>query len=194
VLGRIFEPFFTTKERGRGTGLGLSAVYGTVKQLGGYIDVTTDPGRGSTFDIYLPKTDRERLEPAAVPLSGSLAGDETILLVEDEAGLRSFARNVLTRFGYHVIEAASAEAALATLADERTPIHLLVTDLVLPGISGSTLAAQLRQERPELRVLLMSGYAAERLDEMLDAIDRAEWIEKPFSAREFLTKVRQALG
>jgi CheY-like chemotaxis protein len=194
VLGRIFEPFFTTKERGRGTGLGLAAVYGTVKQLHGYIDVTSEPGRGATFEIYLPKTERPKQVPTVSAPSGSPSGNETILVVEDQESVRTFVKNVLMRFGYRVVEADSAEAAVAFLANEQTPIHLLLTDVVLPGMPGPALAVQLRKERPDLRVLLMSGYADDRVEDVLEALERAEWIEKPFSAKALLIKIRQVLG
>jgi two-component system, cell cycle sensor histidine kinase and response regulator CckA len=194
VLGRIFEPFFTTKERGRGTGLGLAAVYGTVKQLHGYIDVTSEPGRGAAFEIYLPKTERPRQVPTVAAPSGSPSGSETILVVEDQESVRTFVKNVLMRFGYRVVEADSAEAAVAFLVNEQTPIHLLLTDVVLPGMPGPALAVQLRKERPDMRVLLMSGYADDRVEDVLEALERAEWIEKPFSAKSLLMKIRQVLG
>ena len=194
VLGRIFEPFFTTKERGHGTGLGLAAVYGTVKQLHGYIDVTSEPGSGTTFEIYLPKTDRPRQVPTVSAPSGSPAGNETILLVEDQESVRTFVKTVLMRFGYRVIDADSAETALAVLANEQTPIHLLLTDVVLPGMPGPALALQLRKDRPRLRVLLMSGYSDDRIEDVLVTLERAEWIEKPFSAKALLVKIRQVLG
>ena len=157
VLGKIFEPFYTTKERGRGTGLGLAAVYGTVKQLGGYVEVVSEPGKGTTFTVCLPKTDRPRQTPAAVPSSGSPVGHETILLVEDEESVRTFVKNALIRFGYRVIEAESAEIAIARVANDRTTIHLLLSDLVLPGMPGTALASYLRRDRAGMRVLLMSG-------------------------------------
>ena len=194
ILGKIFDPFFTTKERGRGTGLGLAAVYGTVKQLGGYVEVTSDPGKGTTFTIYLPKTDRSRPAPAGVPRSSSPVGHETILLVEDEESVRMFVKNALVRFGYRVIDVGSAEIAIAALAHDQ-PIHMLLSDVVLPGMPGTALATYLRRDRPEMRVLLMSGYAADRVDDMLAARERAEaWIAKPFSAQALLTKIRQVLG
>lgn len=194
VLGRIFEPFFTTKEHGRGTGLGLAAVYGTVKQLDGYVDVNSKPGAGTTFGIDLPKTDRQRQEPAAALPPGSPVGNETILLVEDEEGVRLFVKSVLTRFGYRVIDVENAEAALAVVVNEQKPIHLLVTDVVLPGIQGPVLASRLRGTWPGLTVLLMSGYADGRVEDTLAALERAEWIEKPFTAQTLLTTVRQMLG
>jgi len=194
VLAKIFEPFFTTKERGRGTGLGLAAVYGTVKQLEGYVDVTSAPGSGTTFDIYLPKTDNLRQVPTVAAPSGSPVGNETIVLVEDQESVRTFVRNALTRFGYRVIDADSAETALAVLANEQTPIHLLLTDVVLPGMPGPALACHLRRDRPDLRVLLMSGYTEARVEDLLGALEHADWIDKPFSAQTLLIKIRQVLG
>ena len=193
VQARIFEPFFTTKEVGRGTGLGLSAAYGTVKQLGGYIGVESQLLRGSTFTIYLPET-KHTTEAAtlAVP-KFSPVGEETILLVEDEAGVRAFAKIALGRFGYRVIEAAAAEEALAMLDGSKQPIHLLLTDIVLPGMDGRELAARVARTRPSTRVLYMSGYASalQTMDGFLTP--GVELIEKPFTAQALLTKARQLL-
>ena len=193
VLTKIFEPFFTTKERGRGTGLGLAAVYGTVKQLQGYVDVTSEPGMGSTFKIYLPRTDCQRSIPMAAP-KGSPVGNETILLVEDEEGVRTFVKSALQRFGYSVIEVESAEAALAVLDTLPAPVHLLLADVVLGGMSGPDLASRLRCDRPEMRVLLMSGYPDHRGQGLHTAPEPEEWLQKPFSAQTLLTKIRHVLG
>ena len=194
VLAKIFEPFFTTKPRGQGTGLGLAAVYGTVKQLGGYIDAQSEPGRGSTFTIYLPKTSQAVQTPSEPARTGSPVGRETVLLVEDENGVRAFARIALQRFGYRVIEAASAEAALDLLADQpETRIDLLLTDLVLPGMDGRILASHVRDQRPRTRVLFMSGYA-DRLGTSTGFLEPGfELLEKPFAAQTLLTRTRQLL-
>ncbi len=194
VQAQIFEPFFTTKESGRGTGLGLAAAYGTVKQLDGYIAVESQLGRGSTFKVYLPKSTRAAETPrVAAPVSNQV-GTETILLVEDESGVRAFVRIAMQRFGYHVIEAETAEAALILLKEHAAPIHLLLTDIVLPGMDGVELAAHVTRERPDTRVLVMSGYArgAGSIGVRLDP--SIHLLEKPFTAHDLLAKTRQLLG
>jgi two-component system, cell cycle sensor histidine kinase and response regulator CckA len=192
VQARIFEPFFTTKEIGRGTGLGLAAVYGTVKQLGGYIDVESHLGRGTTFSVYLPKAAHPAEAPRAAAPVPSDVGDETILLVEDETGVRSFVKTTLQRFGYRVIEAETAEAALTLLEGYAEPVHLLLTDVVLPKMDGAQLATHVTRDRPQARVLFMSGYA--RGLESGGGLDPGiQLIEKPFTAHALLTKTRQVL-
>ena len=195
VEARIFEPYFTTKEQGRGTGLGLAAVYGIVKQLDGYIEVESEPDKGTTFRLYLPRTEQPARMPAApVAPVGTPVGRETILVVEDEAGVRRFIISTLHRFGYRVIEAEHAEAAIATLETLTLPIDLLLTDVILPGMSGRELAARVLRERPELRVLYMSGYTGRYLTTN-DALEPGvELIEKPFTAHALLTRTRQLLG
>ena len=191
---RIFEPFFTTKERGRGTGLGLAAVYGIVKQLGGYIEVESQPARGSTFTIYLPRTEQAAQGPIRPVPVMSPAGTETILLVEDERGVRAFLKITLQRFGYQVIEADTAEAALMLLDGSATPIHLLLTDIVLPGMDGRELAVRVTHTRPDVRVLFMSGYAS-GLSGIAGSLEPSmQLLEKPFTAHALLTKTRQLLG
>jgi signal transduction histidine kinase len=195
VMKRVFEPFYTTKERGHGTGLGLAAVYGTVKQLGGYIGVESLPERGSTFTIYLPTTTRP-IDRSAVSLSDAAprVGTETVLLVEDEAGVRTFVRTVLRRFGYRVLEADSAETALNLVAHVDGPIDLLLTDVVLPGLDGRELALQLTRDRPSLRVLFMSGYASALTTVDGFLLPGAHLLEKPFTAQALLAKTRDLLG
>jgi two-component system cell cycle sensor histidine kinase/response regulator CckA len=190
---RIFEPFFTTKERGRGTGLGLAAVYGIVKRSGGYIEVESRFGRGSTFTVYLPRTALPAQAPIGPAPVMSPAGTETILVVEDESGVRAFVKITLQRFGYRVIEADTAEAALTHLGLD-TPIHLLLTDIVLPGMDGRELAVRARQGRPDVRVLFMSGYAS-GLSMTEGVLDQGmQLLEKPFSAHTLLIRTRQLLG
>jgi CheY-like chemotaxis protein len=191
---RIFEPFFTTKERGQGTGLGLAAVYGIVKQMNGYIEVQSHRARGSTFTIYLPRTQQPDHVPTAPAVLASPVGRETILLVEDEASVRAFAKIALQRFGYRVIEAGTAEAALTILDDVDLTVHLLLTDIVLPGIDGHELAIRVARSRPDLRVLFMSGYttALSTIDGLLEP--GIQLLEKPFTAHTLLTKTRQLLG
>jgi two-component system cell cycle sensor histidine kinase/response regulator CckA len=191
---RIFEPFFTTKERGRGTGLGLAAVHGIVTRLSGHIDVDSEPGRGSTFTIYLPRTEQPAQPPMAPAPAMSPAGTETILLVEDESGVRTFVKTVLQRFGYQIIEADTAEVALTLIAALDMPIHMLLTDIVLPGMDGRELAVRVRRDRPHVRVLFMSGYAsAVSASEGLTE-PGMQLLEKPFTAHTLLIKTRQLLG
>jgi PAS domain S-box-containing protein len=195
VQARIFEPFFSTKEHGRGTGLGLAAAYGTAKQLGGYIKVESHVGRGTTFSVYLPKTTRTA-EPVGPAESVSTdVGHETILLVEDESGVRAFLRNALQRFGYRVIEADTAEAALMLMKGHHAmPVDLLLTDLVLPGMDGTQLASHVTRERPQARVLFISGYAR-GLESIAGGLDPSlHLLEKPFTSHALLTKTRQLLG
>jgi PAS domain S-box-containing protein len=193
VKARIFEPFFTTKEVGRGTGLGLAALYGTVKQLGGYTRVESHLGRGTTFSLYLPKaihTARAERAPESV---STHVGSETILLVEDESGVRAFVKIALQRFGYRVIEADTAEAALTLLKGYAGPVHLLLTDIVLPVMDGTQLAAAFTRDRPDSRVLFMSGYASS-LESIARGLDPSvQLLEKPFTAQALLTKTRQLL-
>jgi PAS domain S-box-containing protein len=194
VQARIFEPFFTTKESGRGTGLGLAAAYGTVKQLGGYIDVESHLGRGTTFSLYLPKTTRTVQPPRAAASVSAHVGNETILVVEDESAVRAFVKIALQRFGYRVIEADTAEAALTLLKGYAAPVHLLLADVVLPGMDGIQLAAHVTRERPHARVLFMSGYAGD-LGSIAGGLDPGvHLLEKPFTAHALLTKTRQLLG
>ncbi len=198
TMGHLFEPFFTTKGVGEGTGLGLSTVYGIIKQSGGSIWAYSEPGHGTTFKIYLPISagpdgdDLAQPVPAtAVP--GGAAPTETILLVEDEHAVRNFVTRLLDRAGYHVIVAASPEEADAIAGAHAGQIDLLVTDVVMPGRNGAELAAGLHVRRPEMRTLFMSGYTEDAIvhDGVLDA--GVAFIGKPFAPATFLAKVRDAL-
>jgi len=191
VLARIFEPFFTTKERGRGTGLGLAAVFGIVKQLRGAVRVASEPGRGTTFTILLPKTSEEPETEGASDRQGAEVGTETVLLVEDESGVRRFVLTVLERHGYRVLEADSSEAAIARLARHDGPLDLLLTDVMLSGRDGAHLAAELRRSQPALPVVFMSGYADPKLLKALPSGTNV--LHKPFTAHTLLTRVRGAL-
>jgi PAS domain S-box-containing protein len=194
IQARIFEPFFTTKERGRGTGLGLAAVYGIVKQLDGYVGVETAPGHGTTFQIYLPETDRAIQAPIVQRAAGSPVGTETILVVEDEDGVRAFIRLVLQRFGYRVLEAPDAEAALTLLDEEKGPIHLLLTDVILPKMHGKELALRATRDHSEIQVLFMSGYP-DGMDSAGGGLEPGvQLLEKPFTAQALLVRIRQLLG
>jgi two-component system cell cycle sensor histidine kinase/response regulator CckA len=192
VKAQIFEPFFTTKERGQGTGLGLAAVYGTVKQFGGYIDVESELGRGTTFTIYLPQVESVVAPAPADKTVSSPVGHETILLVEDESSVRAFAMITLQRFGYHVVEADSAERALEIL-ETLQQVHLLLTDVVLPRMDGPELAERVTHRRPDTRVLLMSGYAAGFETSMASLRWNTGFLAKPFTGQTLLTRTREAL-
>ena len=190
---RIFEPFFTTKEVGKGTGLGLSTVFGIVRQSGGHIWVYSEPGRGSTFKIYLPAAAQQAAEAAPqVEAVVDLRGTETVLLVEDEEQLRKLAHAILTRAGYTVIEAPNGGEALRTFAPGPR-VDLLLTDMVMPRVSGTALAAQLSAQRPGLRVVFMSGYTDTSAVEQ-GLPPGAIFVQKPFTPEVLLRKVRQALA
>jgi PAS domain S-box-containing protein len=189
----IFEPFFTTKEQGRGTGLGLATVYGFVKQSGGYVWVHSEPGVGSTFTIYLPLA-HEAVPPThAIDVVTTLArGAETILLVEDEESLRTLTRNLLEESGYTVLEASGGSEAVSLSKQHRGPIHLLLTDVVMPGMNGRAVAESVTALRPEIRVAYMSGYTGFSNSSLrdLDAIV----IPKPFTRSVLLHKLREVLA
>ena len=188
----IFEPFFTTKEVGKGTGLGLSTVYGVVRQSGGHIWVYSEPGQGSTFKIYLPRTGD--LVPAAKPVarsSASLRGTETILLVEDEDALRELAYTLLTDSGYSVLQADHPDRAIEIARTHNGPIHLLLTDAVMPGMNGRVLAEQLTRVRPEMKVLYMSGYTGFTHPGVLDP--EMTVLQKPFTREALLRKLHEVL-
>jgi two-component system, cell cycle sensor histidine kinase and response regulator CckA len=193
---RLFEPFFTTKPPGQGTGLGLATVYGIVKQSGGSIWVYSEVGRGTTFKIYFPQHLGPEDAPAAGtgsrPPAGNLAG-RTILIVEDEAAVRSAVRRLLERSGCRVVEAASGADALAALAESPQRVDLVISDIVMPAMSGLELQQQLRQLRPSLPVLLMSGYTEEALNRLGGTGPLPFLVEKPFTVDEILAKVRDLL-
>jgi PAS domain S-box-containing protein len=191
----IFEPFFTTKGP-KGTGLGLSTVYGIVKQSGGYIWVNSEPGKGTSFKIYLPRI-AERAEPAQIVASNESAfiepGTETILLAEDEANLRYLARQFLEKQGYKVIEAADGAVAMQIAVAHEGVIHLLLTDVIMPGMNGRELAQRISEIRPQTKVLYMSGYTENVIGHngTLDAGVRL--LQKPFTLRDLKSKVREVL-
>jgi CheY-like chemotaxis protein len=190
TLAHAFEPFFTTKERGKGTGLGLATVYGIVKQSGGYIHASSEEGQGAMFRIYLPRAHGPADSPSNVsPRPAPVRGDETILLVEDEDAVRRLAQTVLRARGYQVLVAETAEAALALSRAHAERIHLLLTDVVLPGMNGHRLAEILRAERPGLAVLLTSGYFDAR-----DGVEETDpLLRKPFTPDGLVEKVRSML-
>ncbi len=190
---KIFEPFFTTKEVGRGTGLGLSTVYGIVKQSGGSIWVYSEVGKGTTFKIYLPITEAQREAASVTPSRAALSGRETILVVEDEASIRMVARRVLERAGYTVLEADSGLAALGVIDAAAPKLDLVMTDLVMPGMTGIELAAELRQRRPNLKVLFTSGYSADAVADRLPHDGDWNFIAKPYGMQELVVEIRRIL-
>jgi two-component system cell cycle sensor histidine kinase/response regulator CckA len=196
VQARIFEPFFTTKQEGEGTGLGLSTVYGIVKQSGGYIACESAPAEGTTFTVYLPRFDGQPVEVDVVdadePLV-SLAGVETVLIAEDEQVVRQLVAEMLGRFGYSVIAAANGAEALEQLDEHAGDIDLLLTDIVMPGMNGRDLAAIVRERCPETRVLFMSGYPGDAVASHGALQPGTELLEKPFTATSLGTIVRAAL-
>ena len=195
TLAHIFEPFFTTKEVGKGTGLGLSTVYGIVQQSNGFITAQSQPGVGSSFRVYLPRVDQPADEVETLgPVEVDLQGSETVLVVEDEDGVRSLITMLLTRNGYTVLEASNGEDALSLCQDRKAPVHLLITDLVLPRMNGRELAERAAEHCPGVRTLFMSGYTddAALKDGVLES--RAAFLQKPFSMETLLHKVREVLG
>ncbi|MEW6542920.1 MAG: PAS domain S-box protein [Nitrospirota bacterium] len=191
---RIFEPFFTTKEQGKGTGLGLASVYGIVKQSGGAISVQSAPGQGATFAVYLPRVLEKppRHEPSE-PVGEPATCSETILLVEDEDAVRTLIRETLNRAGYRVLEARDGSEALALGTRHEGPIHLLLTDVVMPRLNGRELADRLTQARPELKVLFMTGYTDDAVIEREGPGWSAHMIRKPFFPRDLARKIREVL-
>jgi CheY-like chemotaxis protein len=191
---QIFEPFFTTKEPGKGTGLGLATVYGIVKQSGGSIYVYSETGHGTTFKIYLPLVGSRALAAEEARTANARARPrEVVLIAEDQADVRRFTARALRESGYEVLEAESGEAALALARDHPGTIHLLLSDAVMPGMSGKILAERLRAVRPGLRVVFMSGYT----DDAVLARDVVEsgvaFLQKPFTPAHLAAVVRSAL-
>jgi two-component system, cell cycle sensor histidine kinase and response regulator CckA len=202
TMARIFEPFFSTKEVGSGTGLGLSTVYGIVKQTGGFVFVESCVGRGTTFSIYLPRhqasdpAPREtgETEPA---MARDLTGSGTIMLVEDDDAVRVFGARALRNKGYRVIEAKSGEAALATIKDAAKnpadPIRLVITDVVMPQMDGPALIRELRLIDCRARVIFISGYAEEAFRERLGQERDIHFLSKPFNLKQLALKVKEVL-
>jgi two-component system cell cycle sensor histidine kinase/response regulator CckA len=193
----IFEPFFTTKEKGKGTGLGLATVYGIVKQSGGYVWVYSEPGRGTSFKVYLPRVWDEQISPGrdrTVEGRTLPQGTETVLLVEDEKGVRELAREYLEMTGYTVIEAENGHTALELAALHSGPIHLLMTDVVMPGISGRELSQRVKTIRPDIRVLFMSGYTDQAVVHHGILETDAVLLQKPFTVAALAAKLRDILN
>ena len=197
-MARIFEPFFSTRERGKGSGLGLSTVYGIVKQCAGYIFADSHPGQGTVFVVYLPQLEaapprrpsgETRLRPAA---SDAIRAD-LVLLVDDEELIRNLAEQILTDRGYQVVAAASATEALDVAGRLEREIDLLLTDIVMPGLSGLDLAQRMRKRVPRLRVLFMSGYSDSPLLRAGLAREGAAFLQKPFTPDALERRVRELL-
>ncbi|HEY0112923.1 MAG TPA: response regulator [Allosphingosinicella sp.] len=194
LLPKIFEPFFTTKEVGKGTGLGLSTVYGIVKQSGGFIFAESEPGKGTSFVIYLPVHQAEAVPAGRKPkeATGELWGSGTILLVEDEATVRAVAERALTRHGYTVLTAENGEAAIEILEREKR-VDLMISDVVMPTMDGPTTAREARKIQPDLNILFISGYAEEQLRQSID-LERVAFLAKPFSVQALAEATRDALA
>jgi signal transduction histidine kinase/ActR/RegA family two-component response regulator/HAMP domain-containing protein len=196
TMSRIFEPFFTTKEVGKGTGLGLATVYGIVKQHEGWIEVNSEPGKGTTFDVFFPATDEmasdSKIEIRSTsPVAG---GTETILIVEDEPILREMARDILATYGYQIIEASSGREAFDVWGRRTGTIDLLLTDMVMPeGVSGVDLAEKLLAEKPDLKIIFTSGYTANEISSAMLEKTRANFLQKPYAHKDLARTVRDCL-
>jgi two-component system, cell cycle sensor histidine kinase and response regulator CckA len=197
-LGKIFDPFYTTKPVGQGTGLGLATVYGIVKQTGGFITVDSEVAKGTTFRIFLPRLRAEESAPVAAELERGgprdVTGQDTILLVEDEEAVRSFAARALKLRGYSVLEAAGGEEALEIVQNAKAPIHLLITDVVMPNMDGPTLVRAVKRIRPEIAVIFMSGYAEEAFRRNDEKAEDLHFLPKPFGLKQLAAKVKDVLA
>jgi signal transduction histidine kinase/TusA-related sulfurtransferase len=189
---RIFDPFFTTKEKGKGTGLGLSTVYGIVKQSEGYIWAYSEPGQGTTFKVCLPKVEKDvvLVEKATID---TMEGSETVLVVEDDDSVRKMTRKILQRFGYEVLDARDGEEALKVIKEYEGPIQLMLTDVVMPGMSGRDLSDSMQALRPEVKVIYMSGYTDDAIGHHGVIDPGVNFIEKPFTPESIARKVREVL-
>ncbi|MGC9196941.1 MAG: PAS domain S-box protein [Syntrophobacteraceae bacterium] len=195
TLEHVFEPFFTTKPEGKGTGLGLATVYGIVKQNGGLVNIYSEPGLGTTAKLYLPRhtgIKQAATEPVLEPRSQG--GKETVLLVEDEGQIREMAKTMLEELGYIVIEAHEPSQAIALFENHSSRIDLLFTDVVMPNMNGKELAKRIRELKPGIRTLFMSGYTADAIAHLEELDERAVFLQKPFSLNDLAAKIRQALS
>jgi CheY-like chemotaxis protein len=195
IKNHIFEPFFTTKEEGKGTGLGLSTVYGIVKQSGGFIYADSAQGKGSRFRIYLPAAEGEAETQDPTPTTAvPPRGEGTILLVEDEEAVRRLARRVLAGAGYRVLEAANGKEALQLISRWQGGLDLVITDVIMPGMSGQELSAKLRRERPWLKILYVSGYTDDAILQHGTLLPNTAFLQKPFSPASLAQGVREVIG
>ncbi len=190
---RVFEPFFTTKDRAKGTGLGLSTVFGIVQQSGGTVWVYSEPGIGTTFKVYLPHARSESQRPHQAPRDSSQRGNETVLLVEDDDQVRNVAREILTRRGYTVLEARGGAEAIAISRSEPAVIHLLLTDVVMPGMHGPEVAQELKVSRPNMKILFMSGYTDDSVVRHGVVQGDMAFVQKPLTPSTLTQKVREVL-
>jgi CheY-like chemotaxis protein len=191
-----FEPFFTTKAVGKGTGLGLATVYGAIRQNGGFIEVESAEGKGTTFSIFLPRhtlPPEAETEPEGLASAPARRGEETILVVEDEPAVLTMITSLLLRLGYAVLPAGSAREAVRLAREHRGELDLLLTDVVMPEMSGFELAETLARLRPDLKRLYMSGYASDRVADQGVLTEGRRFLRKPFSQESLAAKVREAL-
>jgi CheY-like chemotaxis protein len=193
IRSRLFEPFFTTKPVGKGTGLGLATCHGIVKQAGGNISVYSEPGSGTTFRVYLPRAFGDETTPSASITPGSMRGRETVLLVEDEIMILRVAREILAGLGYGVVTATDGGQALQLARAMTEPIHLLITDVVMPRMGGRELATRLLEVRPEMRVLYSSGYTENAIVEHGVLDEGVNFLQKPYTPVALARSVREVL-
>lgn len=201
ILEKIWEPFFSTKEVGKGTGLGLSMVYGIIKQTGGYIYCDSEMGKGTTFSIFLPRHYPEKAEKAPAATSekaeakpADMTGRGRILIVEDEDSVRAFATRALQSRGYTVVEADSGESGLATITEDKDGFELILSDVVMPEMDGPTMLAEIRKRGIQTRVIFMSGYAEDAFERNLENPDDFAFLQKPFSLKQLIEKVKEVMG
>jgi two-component system cell cycle sensor histidine kinase/response regulator CckA len=198
IQSKIFDPFFTTKPIGQGTGLGLATVYGIVKQSGGFITVDSEVGKGTAFNIYLPRRKLEAADTAPVEVVPAAArdvtGQDTILLVEDEEAVRSFAARALRMRGYNVLEASGGEEALEIVKSGASKIDLIITDVVMPNMDGPTMVRNVKASHPDLPVIFMSGYAEEAFRRNDQSSEDIHFLPKPFGLKQLAAKVKEVLS